>query len=45
MEILNLFCQFEFAEKGEGLPNLDWLLEVTRRIDIIQSFFFCENSS
>ena len=39
LEILSLFSQLEFQEKGKGLQKLNWSRDVTGTINIIQSFF------
>ena len=39
---MSLFFQPEFAEKGRGSPNLDWLRGVSGRINIISLSFFLE---
>ena len=39
LETLSLFSLPEFSKKGGGLPQLNCSLDVTKRVNIIQSLF------
>ena len=44
-QILSLFSQPGFLEKGAGLQNLNWSRDITGRVNIIRSLFFPGSSA